>query len=83
LKSSESNELNIHFLEHSQREPFLTTGDLKTAGTTATAVPRYFSFGADVVDIKMHVSILRSVTGEDPYLDQETAFNRSSLWEGI
>jgi hypothetical protein len=70
LKSSESNELNIHCLEHGERDLFLTTGDLKSAETTVTAVPRYFSFGADVVDIKIQMSILRSVTGEDPYLDR-------------
>ena len=28
------------------------------------------------------MSILRSVTGKDPYLDQETAINRGSLWKG-
>jgi hypothetical protein len=82
LKSRESNELNIHCLEHGQRELFFTTGDLKAAETTVTAVPRYFSFGQDVIDIKLQMSILRSVTGEDPYLDRETAINRGSLWKG-
>jgi hypothetical protein len=83
LKSSESNELNIHCLEHGQHNSFLTTGDLKAAETAVTAaVPRYFSFGADVVDIKMQMPILRSDTGEYPYLDRETAINRGSLWKG-
>jgi hypothetical protein len=82
LKSRESNELNIHCLEHGQRESSFTTGDLKAAETTVTAVPRYFSFGADVIDIKIQMSILRSVTGKDPYLDRETAINRGSLWKG-
>ena len=82
LKSRESNELNIHCLEHGQRELFFMTGDLKAAETTVTAVPRYFSFGQDVIDIKLQMSILWSVTGEDPYLDRETAINRGSLWKG-
>jgi hypothetical protein len=38
LKSRESNELNIHCLEHGQRESFFMTGDLKAAETTVTAV---------------------------------------------
>jgi hypothetical protein len=68
LKPRESNELNILCLEHGQRKPFLTMGDLKAA-ETVTAVPRYFTFGADVVDIEMQMLILRSVTGEDTYFD--------------
>jgi hypothetical protein len=32
-----------------------------------------FSFGTDVIiDIKIQMSILGSVTGEDPYLDGDT-----------
>jgi hypothetical protein len=48
-------------------------------------VPRYFSFGADdvvVIDIKIQMSILRFVTGEDTHLDAVTASQRSSLWKG-
>jgi hypothetical protein len=37
-------------------------GDLKAAETTVTAVPRYFSFGADDIDIKIQMSILMTPT---------------------
>jgi hypothetical protein len=83
LMSSESNELRIHCLEHGQGKSFLTTGDLKATKTSVTAMPRYFSFGTDVINIKIQMSIMRSVTGQqDRSLDHDTSINRGSLWKG-
>jgi hypothetical protein len=66
-----------------KKESFSTTGDLKATKTSVTTQPRYFSFGTDaIIDIKIQMSILQSVTGEDPYLDRDTAMKRASLWKG-
>jgi hypothetical protein len=80
--------MSIHCLEHDDEGKLFSTGGLKVAKTSITASitakPRYFSFGKDsVIDIKIQRSILQSVTGEDPYLDHDTAINRAaSLWKG-
>jgi hypothetical protein len=80
--SRESNQLSIHCLQHGKGEPFSTTGDLKATKASVIQIPRYFSFGTDVIDIKIQMSILRSVTGKDPNLDPATAIKRASLWKG-
>jgi hypothetical protein len=41
-----------------------------------------FSFGTDVIDIEIQMSILRSVTDKDPNLDPAAAIKRASLWKG-
>jgi hypothetical protein len=40
--------------------------------------PRYFSFGTDVIELKIQMSILRLVTGES--LDRDTARVGGSIW---
>jgi hypothetical protein len=69
LMSSKGDELSIHHLEHGQGELFfLAMGDLKATKTSGTAMPSYFYFGKDVLDIKIQMYILQSapVTGEGP-----------------
>jgi hypothetical protein len=82
LTTFESNDLGIHCLEHGQTQPFSTAGDLNAKKTYVNARPRYFSVGKDVIEIKIQISILRSVTGEDQSLNSDTARDRGSIWKG-
>jgi hypothetical protein len=82
LTTFKSNDLGIHCPEHGQCQPFSTAGDLNAKRTSVNVKPRYFSVGKDVIEIKIQMSILRSVTAEDQSLNRDTARVRGSIWKG-
>jgi len=74
------NPLNIHYCPHGSDESF--PADALKSLSMISRQPRYFSFGPDTVEIKMQLSIVKLVIGEDSTLDEETAKRHQQLWKG-